>query len=198
MDLILQNIVAGCKKQERSSQKALYLKYVDTLMSICQRYVTNDSDAEEILNNAFLRIFRHIDQFNNEGSFEGWLKRIAVNCCLTFIGKTNFVNRTKIISLQQQEQSEDAILFNAGNFNFTENGTEDKYRKEYLLKLLHNLPDTTRIVFNLYVFEEYNHREIGELLSMAERTSQAHLANARKILSHELDRKKLVHKLQRI
>ena len=197
MDLILQNIVTGCKKQDRASQKALYLKYVSSLMSICQRYVTNDSDAEEILNNAFLRIFKHIGQFNNDGSFEGWLKRITVNCCLTYIGKSNFINRTKIVALQN-DNSDDSVLFSAGNFSITENGTEDKYRKEYLLKLVHNLPETTRLVFNLYVFEEFNHREIGDLLGIAERTSQAHLANARKILSEELDKKSLVHKLQRI
>ncbi|MEP6673502.1 MAG: sigma-70 family RNA polymerase sigma factor [Ferruginibacter sp.] len=197
MDLILQNIIAGCKRQQRASQKALYLKYVNSLMSICQRYVTNDVDAEEILNNAFLRIFKHIGQFDNKGSFEGWLKRITVNCCLTYISKPNFINRTKIIPLQH-ENGDDVMLFTGSSFSLTENGTEDKYRKEYLLKLLLHLPDTVRLVFNLYVFEDYNHREIGELLNIAERTSQAHLANARKLLGEALDKKKLMHKLQRI
>ncbi len=197
MDLILQNIVAGCKQQDRSSQKALYLKYVGPFMTITQRYVTNRTDAEEILNNAFLRIFKHINQFDNKGSFEGWMKRIVVNCCLTYISKAGFTNRTKVIPLQNDYGAETVVLGSAG-FGYSENSAEEKYQKEFLLRMLQNLPQTTRLVFNLYVFEDYNHREIGELLNIAERTSQAHLANARNLLSAELDKKKLMHKLQRI
>lgn len=197
MDLILENIIAGCKQQDRASQKALYLKYVSLLMSICQRYVINRTDAEEILNNAFLRIFKHVNQFDNKGSFEGWVKRIAVNCCLTYISKAGYTNQTKVVPLQTDSGNE-AIFFANNEGNYSENGAEEKYRKESLLKLLQNLPQTTRLVFNLYVFEDYNHREIGELLNIAERTSQAHLASARNLLSAELDKKKLMHKLQRI
>ena len=81
---------------------------------------------------------------------------------------------------------------------FKNNCIEEKYDKEYLLQLIRHLPETTRLVFNLYVFEEYNHQEIGELLDMAERTSQSHLAKARKILSTQIDKNKLISKMQRV
>jgi len=197
MDLALQHIIDGCKQQERTAQKELYMRYVNTGMAICLRYVTNRIDSEEILNNAFLRIFKHIGQFDNKGSFDGWIKRIFANCCLTYIGKAQFTNHTKIVTLQN-DHHEDVVLFaNAESVN-TPALIEEKYNKDYLLKLIQILPETTRLVFNLYVFEDYNHKEIGELLNMAERTSQAHLAKARSILSSEFDKKKLIFKMQRV
>jgi RNA polymerase sigma-70 factor (ECF subfamily) len=197
MELTLQNIINGCKQQERAAQKELYMRYVNTGMAICLRYVTNRVDAEEILNNAFLRIFKHIGQFDNKGSFDGWIKRIFANCCLTYIGKAQFTNHTKLVPLQNDYQ-DNLVLFSNPETGSSSSPTEEKYNKDYLLSLIRILPETTRLVFNLYVFEDYNHKEIGELLNMAERTSQAHLAKARNILSTELDKKKLIFKMQRV
>jgi RNA polymerase sigma-70 factor (ECF subfamily) len=92
----------------------------------------------------------------------------------------------------------DEVSIDSSSIHITTSGIEEKYNQEFLMEILKYLPDTTRIVFNLYVFEEYNHSEIGELLSMAERTSQSHLAKARKILSEKLDRTALINKMQRV
>lgn len=197
MDPELQHIINRCISQERAAQKELYMRYVNQGMAICLRYVTNHADAEEILNNAFLRIFKHIGKFDNKGSFDGWIKRIIANCCLTFIGKAQFTNNTKLIPLQNN-QAEEQHYLNNGEMMVVENELEEKYQQDFLLRLVHHLPETTRLVFNLYVFEDYNHREIGEMLNMAERTSQAHLARARSILAGELDKKKLMFKMQRV
>ena len=193
MDAALQHILTGCKKNERIAQKALYERYCSLFMLMCLRYVNTGADAEEVLNNAFLRIFKHISKYSGQGSFEGWMKKIVVNCCLTYITKPGYKALSKIIPIQ------------SGNANHTpygiqeiagSNGTiEESHHKDHLLHLLQNLPVTTRLVFNLYVFENYNHIEIGELLDMAERTSQSHLAKARKILHAEFDKEKLMRKI---
>ncbi len=192
----LQQIIEGCKKGDRACQKVLYSLHFNQFMSICLRYLPIKADAEEVLNNSFLRIFKHINQYKNEGSFEGWMKRIVVNCCLAFIRTASYENRTKIISLQHQSYS-----FKGNDYlhlTSSSNKLDEKFNKDYLYNILMQLPENTRLVFNLYVFEDYNHKEIGEALNMAERTSQAHLAKARKILGEEIDKKKLVRKIQRV
>jgi len=197
MDPQLQQLLDGCKVNDRAAQKSLYYRYFNTLMCISVRYVNTQADAEEVLNNAFLRIFKHISKYSGKGSFEGWMKRIVVNCCLTFISRPNYTTQSRIIPLKDYSLNDDAVL-NASSVHISSNGIEEKYNQEFLMQLLTILPETTRLVFNLYVFEEYNHSEIGELLGMAERTSQSHLAKARKILSEKLDRKELINKMQRV
>jgi RNA polymerase sigma factor (sigma-70 family) len=196
MDLSQEDIIEGCRHNDIVCQRTLYKKYYSLFMVMCFRYLPAKEDAEEVLNNAFLRIFKYIGKFGNTGSFEGWMKRIVVNCCLDFIKKNR--QHGKIISLHT-EYKDGYLPVNDQTQPLSENSLADeKYDKEYLLCLLQNLPENTRLVFNLYVFEQYNHREIGEVLDMAERTSQAHLAKARQILAAELDKKKLMLKLQRV
>ncbi len=197
MDPTLQYLLDGCKANDRAAQKALYYRYYNTFMSIAVRYVNTQADGEEALNNAFLRIFKHINKYTGKGSFEGWMKRIIVNCCLTYISRPNYTTQSRVIPLKDYTVSDDVIL-NSSSVHISNEGIEEKYNQEFLMEILKCLPDTTRYVFNLYVFEEYNHSEIGELLGMAERTSQSHLAKARKILSEKLDRKELINKMQRV
>jgi RNA polymerase sigma factor (sigma-70 family) len=197
MDPTLQYLLDGCKANDRAAQKALYYRYFNTFMSIAVRYVNTQADAEEALNNAFLRIFKHVTKYTGKGSFEGWMKRIVVNCCLTYISRPNYTTQSRVIPLKDYTLGDDSVL-NSSSVHITTDGLEEKYNQEFLMEILKYLPDTTRLVFNLYVFEEYNHSEIGELLDMAERTSQSHLAKARKILSEKLDRKELINKMQRV
>ena len=191
MDPALEQILEGCKKGDRASQKALYDGYFNQLMGIAARYVNTQVDAEEVLNNAFLRIFRYINKYSGKGNFEGCMKKIVV------ISRPNYKSESKIIALKEYQLTGESNLDTA-DAGFKNNCIEEKYDKEYLLQLIRHLPETTRLVFNLYVFEEYNHQEIGELLDMAERTSQSHLAKARKILSAQIDKNKLISKMQRV
>ena len=195
MDPTLQYLLDGCKDDNRAAQKALYYRYFNTFMVIASRYVHTQADAEEVLNNAFLRIFRHVTKYSGKGSFEGWMKRIVVNCCLTYISRPQYQTPSRIIPLKEYTFGDErsGTDYSAGTSQL-----EEKYHHEYLIQLLRQLPETTRLVFNLYVFEEYNHQEIGELLNMAERTSQSHLARARKMLSERLDRNQLIQKMQRV
>ena len=197
MDPTLQYLLDGCKVNDRAAQKALYYRYFNTFMSIAMRYVHTQADGEEVLNNAFLRIFKHTNKYTGKGSFEGWMKRIVVNCCLTFISRPNYTTQSRVIPLKDYNLNDDAVS-GSSSVHINGNGIEEKYNQEFLMELLKHLPDTTKLVFNLYVFEEYNHSEIGELLGMAERTSQSHLAKARKILSENLDKQELINKMQRV
>ncbi len=197
MDPILQQLLDGCKVNDRSAQKALYYRYFNTFMCIASRYVNTQADAEEALNNAFLRIFKHAIKYSGKGSFEGWMKRIVVNCCLTFISRPGYNTQSRIIPLKDYGIGDEQVM-STSSVHISSNGIEEKYHHEYLMQLLQCLPETTRLVFNLYVFEEYNHSEIGDVLGMAERTSQSHLAKARKILSEKLDKKELINKMQRV
>jgi RNA polymerase sigma factor (sigma-70 family) len=190
MEMPLEDIISGCRHGNMAVQKLLYKRYYSLFMVMCLRYVPVREDAEEVLNNAFLRIFRYINKFNYMGSFEGWMKRIVVNCCLDFV-KRQQQQHGRLFSLHNDQSD---LVADVPDSNLT----DEKYDKAYLLELLQALPDNARLVFNLYVFEEYSHREIGDALNMAERTSQAHLAKARQLLAKQLDKKKLVHKLQRV
>ncbi len=198
MDKPLQDIITGCQRQDLASQKLLYKKYFALFMTTSLRYVQRTEDAEEILNNAFLRVFKHISKFSFAGSFEGWMKRILINCCLDYIKKNQYQHQSRIISLHNNYTEGYQPVSILAETPWENNLADEKYDRDYLLRLLRDLPETTRLVFNLYVFEEYNHREIGEALNMAERTSQAHLAKARQLLAAGLDKKKLIHKLQRV
>lgn len=196
MNPTLQYLLDGCKANDRAAQKALYYQYFNTFMGITMRYVNTQADGEEVLNNAFLRIFKHINKYAGKGSFEGWMKRIVVNCCLTFISRPNYTTQSRVIPLKDYNGNEDVVY--PSSVHIGSDGIEEKYNQEFLLEILKYLPDTTKLVFNLYVFEEYNHSEIGELLGIAERTSQSHLAKARKILSEKIDKKELINKMQRV
>ena len=196
MDAALQHILTGCKNNERTAQKALYGRYCNLFMMMCLRYVNTEADAEEILNNAFLRIYKHINKYSGQGSLEGWMKKIVANCCLTYIAKPGYKVLSKIIPIQSGNSYHQPNCLKEIAVDNT--AVEDRHHKDHLLTLLKNLPGTTRLVFNLYVFEEYNHSEIGALLGMAERTSQGHLATARKILRNEFDKEKLMAKILRV
>jgi RNA polymerase sigma factor (sigma-70 family) len=188
----LDIIVRGCKKQDAFSQKSLYQQYFSLMMTICMRYAGNREDAEEMLNNGFLKIFTNIDQYGEKGSFEGWMKRIMANTCLDFLKTRVYKAGAKMVVLTDAEGDDaahfDAVLYNQGFFSG--DGNEARFTQAELLHHLQQLPEMTRLVFNLHVFEEYSHREISEMLNIAERTSQWHISNARKTLADAMNGKK--------
>jgi RNA polymerase sigma-70 factor, ECF subfamily len=166
------------------------------MMSICIRYGKTKEDAEEMLNNGFMKIFVNISQFEAKGSFEGWMKTTMVHCCLDFLKtkETKSHNRSTLI---KDSMTEDTLferqLYEQGFYNELE--LEKKFDREELLGHLNNLPELTKAVFNLHIFEEYTHKEICEILGIAERTSQWHLSNAKKELADALLKKNEIKKV---
>jgi RNA polymerase sigma factor (sigma-70 family) len=193
----MEQIIRGCKQRQADCQKLLYQQQFSPMMNICVRYAGTREDAEEMLNNGFLKIFSHIDQYEGKGSFEGWMKRVMVNACLDFLKSKSHRNNSKMVVLGGEDVLPadvfDHALYKQGVFS--ENDNEKKFKAEELLGLVNILPEQTRTVFNLFVFEAYSHREIAELLDMAERTSQWHLSVARKTLSEALINKNYSQKI---
>lgn len=161
-------IVQGCKQQDRKAQKALYDRYSPVMYGVCLRYMKNQADAEDMLIEGLFKAISKIDQFNEEGSFEGWVRRIVVNECLMALRKNN------VLKFAEEIQP---------NLDHTEElSVEDNLIAEDLLKLLDHLPNGYRTVFNLYVLEGYKHREIAEELGISINTSKSQLILARKRL----------------
>ncbi|QNF35176.1 sigma-70 family RNA polymerase sigma factor [Adhaeribacter swui] len=164
-------LLKGLVKGEAKSQKALYERYAGLMLGICLRYLKNQMDAEEIMLTGFVKVFQHIGQFENKGSFEGWIKRIMVNEALGFLRKKEPMH----LAIEKD------VLQMA-----TEANAEQDLATEDLLRLLHELPAGYRAVFNLYAIEGYSHKEIGEMLDISEGTSKSQLSKARSMLQRRL------------
>jgi RNA polymerase sigma factor (sigma-70 family) len=167
--LSLNELLRGCLINNRFSQEQLYKLLAPKMFIVCQRYSNNKEDAEEILQEGFIKVFTCLDQYKNEGTFEGWVRKIMVNCALQKI-------RSKPI-LYAIPHSD----INNVDFVDVENITATIATKD-LLEMVNNLSPNYKMVFNLYVFEGMKHKEIAELLNIAEGTSKSNLSDARKIL----------------
>lgn len=151
------------------------------MMIVCLRYSKNLEEAEEIMQDGFIRVFKFISQFKSAGSFEGWIRKIMVNCALQKL--RNQINLRPLISLNTEthdETYEDAII-------------ETLSGKE-MMKFVQALSPAYRMVFNLYYFEGYKHREIAELLGVEEGTSKSNLAQAKRILRNAVEKNWTIEK----
>ncbi|MDP1622917.1 MAG: RNA polymerase sigma factor [Bacteroidales bacterium] len=175
--LIDDSIIQGCVAGKRSAQSALYRNYAAVMMAICLRYAQNRDEAEDILQEAFLKIFHNIGSYRKEGSFEGWMKRIMINHALNYYRKNrklpflediSTINETEIMKREDQTT------------------THAPVSAEKLIALIQMLPPGYRMVFNLYVFEEYSHKEISQELNISENTSKTQLLKARRMLRKKL------------
>ena len=172
-----QEIVKGCQDNDRVCQEYLYKQYYSLFLKICARYAKNMEDAEQLLNDGFLRIFTNAKNFKHAGSFEGWMKRILVNTCLDYLKSKQLKSAMQIsYSGDVAEDMQIAISTQA---------LQDIEFKE-LLNMIQALPPVSKTVFNLYVFDGYSHKEIATMLEMSENTSSWHLHHARTQLQKKL------------
>jgi len=169
-------LIKGCKEDNRASQKALYDIYAPKMKAICQRY-SNPEEAKDILQEGFLKVFSKINSYSNQGSFEGWIKRIMINTAINHYKKNNKIKHigiSEVENLSSEEDSESDLIFQAG------------YSEKDLMTALCSLPEPFKIVFNLYYIEDHSHLEISNLLSIDESTSRTRLFRAKKILKEYL------------
>ncbi|MDI1257070.1 MAG: sigma-70 family RNA polymerase sigma factor [Flavobacterium sp.] len=160
-------IIKRCQQQDSKTQNLVYKTYAPKVFGTCKRYMKDRERAEEMVMNAFLTVFQKIGQFKSEGSFEGWILRIAVNCCLMELRKkTNF----------DAELKPDIIQLSV------ENTVTNELAERDIEKMLSILPEGARIVFNLYAVEGYKHAEIAEQLGISEGTSKSQLNYAKEKL----------------
>ncbi|MCD4683806.1 MAG: sigma-70 family RNA polymerase sigma factor [Bacteroidales bacterium] len=170
-----EKIVEGCIAGKRRAQNQLYQKYAPGMFGVCLRYCKNIAEAEDILQEGFIKVFKNVKKYRKEGSFEGWIRRIMVNSAITHFNKNKI--HFEEIDEEKMESPEEAET----------NETFAPVDQEILLNLIQNMPEGYRMVLNLYVFEGYNHKEISDILNISENTSKSQLSKARKYLKNKLE-----------
>ncbi len=169
----LNILIKDCMAHSRSAQKRLYDRYAPDAYGIIKRFVyNNDQVAKEILNDAFFKIFRDLGQYSFQGAFEGWIRRIVVNTVNDHFRKNN-----KEVQNHKEVQDEDAYI--------NSEPLENMSHKE-LLKVIETLPEAQREIFNLFVFENFTHKEIAKLLNIKQNNCRWHLNDARRRLKEKL------------
>lgn len=166
------DLIKGCIRQDPSCQRALFDQYAGKMMTVCLRYGHDAMEAEDMMQEGFIRVFQYIDQFKFEGSFEGWIRRVIVNTALKHLQKKR-LNFTEITDTHQQSPRMESYAYsNLG--------------EEELMKLISQLPDGYRTIFNLNIIEGYSHEEIGKMLDIQPSTSRSQLVKARKMLQQQI------------
>lgn len=169
---VKSELLEACKREERRAQFELYKCCYSVLMSVCMRYERNKEDAEFMLNQVFHKILTNLHRYDNKAPFEAWIRRIAIN---TQIDEYRKNSRSK---LDYHEEPMTVAPITMMDYN----EADKKFDAEDLENMIRKLPPLSQKVFNLYVIDGYNHKEIGEQLEMSEGTSKWHLSSARKKL----------------
>ena len=172
-----EEIITGCRKGERVFQEHLYRAYYSVMIKICLRYAKDMQDAEQLLNDGFMKIFTHAGKYQSTGSFEGWIKKIMVNTCLDYL-KSSYVKNSMKMNIN-------ANLVENTSLSVANESIEKMEFKE-LVKMIQALPAMTKTVFNLFVFEGYSHKEIAQQLDISEGTSYWHVHQGRTILQKKI------------
>lgn len=166
-------LIKGCAKGDRASQRALYERYCRKMMPVCQRYTRSSEEAEDILQEGFVKVFANISKFRGDAALSTWMTRIMINTALNKQrSRLNMVPMVDIADVQIPQEDELALA----NFHFEE-----------LLEIVMSLPDGCRVVFNLFAIEGYSHKEISELLSISVGTSKSQYNRARSLLREKID-----------
>ena len=163
-----QQLIAGCSKGDRDMQRALYERYAAGMLVVCMRYCKNQVDAEDVLQEAFIKVFKSIQSFRGESSLGYWIKRVVINTALNYQrGKLYLFPMVDINELDMRETKD----MNLDNFQMND-----------LLKMIQTLPVGCQVIFNMYAIEGYKHKEIAEMLDISVGTSKSQYARARAIL----------------
>jgi RNA polymerase sigma factor (sigma-70 family) len=165
-------MIKGCIGHNKQCQLLLFKQYAGYFMTICLRYAANEMEAEDMMQEGFISIFKNIEQYKNNGAFGGWMRRIMVNAALGILRK----NRIQFVDIDSVNYENTTI----DSYSYSNLGKED------LLKLINKLPAGYKIVFNLNVIEGYSHDEIAKILDIQPATSRSQLVKARKILQQQI------------
>jgi RNA polymerase sigma-70 factor (ECF subfamily) len=166
------DLVKGCLREDQQCQAEVFRRYAGKMLTVCLRYARHRMEAEDILQDAFIRVYDHIGQFEFKGSLEGWIRRIVVNTALKKYNQKSF--------------RDEAIGIDEGYDQSLEPSIYSDLHEEELLNVIAQLPDGYRVVFNLYAIEGYSHHEIAETLGIEESTSRSQLLKARRLLQQRI------------
>jgi len=168
-----RQLVRGCMQKNPKAQKMVFQRYAPKMLGVCRRYARHEMEAEDMMQDGFVKVYKYIDSFGERGSFEGWIRRIMINTALKHCSKSAF--KKESIGIENMpENSTNPLIFS-------------KLSIDELMKLILELPEGYKIVFNLYVIEGYSHKEISEVLGIGESTSRSQLVKARRILQRKVE-----------
>jgi len=176
--IVVESILEGCIAGKREAQYELYKMFASSMLAVCFRYARNRDEAEDLLQEGFLKVFQKISSFRREGSFEGWMKRIMINNALNEIKKNRRIPFLEDIGVINETQIVDPN---------EPSGNLDPVPADILMEMIKSLPEGYRIVFTLYVMEDFSHREIANELNISENTSKTQLLKARRVLKNKLN-----------
>lgn len=168
-----KQLIERCLRHDREAQEELYGRYAARMYGICLRYAGNALEAQDILQEGFIRVFQRLNQFRRQGRFERWLRKIFINTAITLANRElKFLNKEPLDPAFLSDEDELSGL--------------SRLCQQELLELIQRLPAGYRMVFNLYVIEGYSHREIGTMLKISTNTSKSQLAGAKRTLRAQL------------
>lgn len=170
-----EQLIKGCIKEDASCQREVFNRYAGRMLGVCNRYARSSADAEDILQDAFMKVFDKLSQFKSEGSFEGWIRKIVVNTALKKYSVSRYDK--EVVGYEIKDRDEDSGAEPVAYHHLTEKD---------LLELINKLPDGYRLIFNLYVIEGYQHDEIAAMLNIQPGTSRSQLVKARTMLQKQL------------
>lgn len=169
-------LIEKCKHEDRKAQQHIYERHARTMYGICLRYTSDSNAAQDLLHDGFIKVFSNISSYEGKGSFEGWLKRIFINLALENLRKDKFKKQF----VDDIDQISDADTVDNDDDN------SEKISEDALLDIIQQLPHGYRTVFNLYAIEDYSHKEISNMLGIAEGTSRSQYIRARQMLQEKI------------
>jgi RNA polymerase sigma factor (sigma-70 family) len=170
----LKDIIKGCLSGERRNQEKLYKLFSSRMFGVCLQYSNDYDDAKDVLQEGFIKVFSKLEQFDERGSFEGWVRRIMINTALE-----KYRSHLHLYPLTEKDMKKDELIYEEVFENLS---------AADLVKLIQELPPRYRMVFNLYAIEGYAHKEISEMLGITVGTSKSNLARARVIMQEKVKR----------
>ena len=174
-------MLAGCLKNNATSEEALYSRYSPRMLGVCYRFAKNREDAEDMLQEGFIKVFTQMHQYRNEGALEGWIRRIMVHTCINILKKN-------------KKFAESVDIIHANSVHVKEDMIPSIMQAKQVVECIRMLPLGYRTVLNLYAIEGFSHKEISNLLDIEESTSRSQYTRAKAMLEEILVRKKIIQK----
>ncbi|WP_409417390.1 RNA polymerase sigma factor [Flavobacterium sp. PS2] len=163
-------IIKLAVENNRQAQQQIYSRFSPKMLSVCRQYIKDIQLAEDVMITSFMKVFVNLNKFENKGSFEGWIRRIMVNECISYLRV-----QKKVKFIEDENYTEESF-----------NGIESQLSTDQIQFLIDSLPDGYKMVFNLYAIEGYKHNEIATMLGINEGTSKSQLSHARKMLQKQI------------
>jgi len=174
-----QTLIAGCLHNDPAAQRELYNRYSPKMLSVCYRFAHNREDAEDMMQEGFIKVFTQMHTFQNKGAFEGWIRRIIVHTCINFLKK-------------HKKFSESVDIAHAVSLSVKEETMPSLMQAKQIVECIRLLPVGYRTVLNLYAIEGFSHREIGTMLEIEESTSRSQYTRAKAMLEIILKKKRII------